>query len=316
MAATIGSMGELLVEFVCLEQGTHHIVAATYEGPFPSGAPAIFIDQASRVGASTIFLGAVGEDAFGEVLKRRLSQVGVDMGLVATIEGVPTGSAFVGYSPDGTRDFVFNIAHSAAARFPTGPDVVDRLRASSLRVFHISGSTLGNRDMARAALDICRALHASGVAISFDPNIRKELMGEQGYMDIVRSLTGLARYFLPSAEDAEVLFPGEGFESFARRLRAAGAEHVVLKRGALGCMALAPDGKVVSLPAHAVDVIDPTGAGDCFCGTFVALVTKGRSMEDALRLANAAGALAVTRRGPMEGNSTLAEIAAFLGGAG
>jgi sugar/nucleoside kinase (ribokinase family) len=315
MARAIGSMGELLVEFVCLKEGTHHIAPATYEGPFPSGAPAIFIDQAARVGASTIFLGAVGADAFGAVLKHRFAAVGVNTDLVATIADVPTGSAFVGYNEDGSRDFVFNIAHSAAARFPTGPDVVARLIAAGLGAFHISGSTLGNSEMARAALDICRSLHAAGVAISFDPNIRKELMGDPGYMDVVRALTGLARYFLPSAEDAEVLFPGESFESFAPRLRAAGAEHVVLKRGGLGAMALAPDGSLLSLPAHKVEVIDPTGAGDCFCGTFVALVNSGRSVEDALRLANAAGALAVTRRGPMEGNSTLAEISAFLGSA-
>lgn len=315
MARAIGSMGELLVEFVCLEEGTHHIAPAAYEGPFPSGAPAIFIDQAARVGASTIFLGAVGADAFGEVLKQRFAEVGVATDLVATIPDVPTGSAFVGYNPDGSRDFVFNIAHSAAARFATGSDAVVRLKAASLGVFHISGSTLGNKEMARAALEICRALHGSGVAISFDPNIRKELMGDPGYMDVVRALTGLARYFLPSAEDADVLFPGERFEDFAPRLRAAGAEQVVLKRGALGAMALASDGGVLSLPAHTVEVIDPTGAGDCFCGTFVALAIEGRGIDEALRFANAAGALAVTRRGPMEGNSTLAEITAFLGNA-
>ncbi len=316
MSALIGSMGELLVEFVCLEQGTHHMVAASYEGPFPSGAPAIFIDQAARVGARTVFLGAVGADAFGDVLKRRFAEVGMDSSFVATVDGIPTGSAFVGYNADGSRDFVFNIAHSAAAHFPTGPSVVARLKSAGLGVFHISGSTLGDPGMARAALDICRQLHGAGVAISFDPNIRKELMGDPSYMEIVRGLIGMARYFLPSAEDADVLFPGETFHAFASRLRKSGTEHVVLKRGELGCVALARDGSLHSIPAHKVDVIDPTGAGDCFCGTLVALLNAGRPLDEALRFANAAGALAVTRRGPMEGNSTLAEIQAFLGSAG
>ena len=58
--------------------------------------------------------------------------------------------------------------------------------------------------------------------------------------------------------------------------------------------------------------IDPTGAGDCFCGAFVACLAHGRPVAEALRIANAAGALAVTRRGPMEGNADLPEIQRFL----
>ena len=56
----------------------------------------------------------------------------------------------------------------------------------------------------------------------------------------------------------------------------------------------------------------PTGAGDCFGGTFVACLALGVPVERALRLANAAGALAVGKKGPMEGNSTMAELEAFL----
>lgn len=58
--------------------------------------------------------------------------------------------------------------------------------------------------------------------------------------------------------------------------------------------------------------VDPTGAGDCFCGTFLALMTQGHTVDSAARYANAAGALAVTARGPMEGNSTLEELEQFL----
>lgn len=63
---------------------------------------------------------------------------------------------------------------------------------------------------------------------------------------------------------------------------------------------------------HDVTEIDPTGAGDCFCGTFVSLLAQGASLYDAGLRANAAGAIAVTRRGPMEGNSDPAEITRFL----
>ena len=67
------------------------------------------------------------------------------------------------------------------------------------------------------------------------------------------------------------------------------------------------------LGAHKVDAVDPTGAGDCFCATFVTLIGgKAHSFRAALERANAAGALAVTELGPMEGNRRLPEIEAFL----
>ncbi len=62
----IGSLGELLVEFICTEQGGRNLRAAPYVGPFPSGAPGIFIDQAARVGGCRGLCGRGGvDDAFG-----------------------------------------------------------------------------------------------------------------------------------------------------------------------------------------------------------------------------------------------------------
>jgi len=315
--AGIGAMGELLVEFVARSRNGHHLVAGTYDGPFASGAPGIFIDQAARVGGRAIFAGAVGDDAFGTVLRDRLAAVGVAQDLIATAPGVPTGSAFVSYNDDGSRDFVFNIAHSAAARFPRGPAAIATFLQFGTNIFHISGSSLGDPQMCAAALDFCRALSAEGVAISFDPNVRKELLGDPGYLGAVTALIELATYFLPSLEDAQVLFPGESFDVYAPRLIAQGCRYVVLKRGADGCEALGPHGEHLSLSAHRVEVVDPTGAGDCFCATFVTLLgTQGFSLPQALRHANAAGALAVTRLGPMEGNSDLTQITAFLAAQG
>ncbi|MET3927391.1 sugar kinase [Devosia sp. 2618] len=308
----IGSLGELLVEFVCLEQDGHNVRAAPYVGPFASGAPGIFIDQAARMGATTIFSGAVGDDAFGQVLRNRLESVDVANTLIRTIKGVPTGSAFVSYNKDGSRDFVFNIAHSAAAHFPTGQEAIAALLAAGITVFHISGSTLGNPAMCAAALEICTALHAADVEISFDPNVRKELLGDPVYLAAVRQLTGIATYFLPSDDDAAVLFPGESFEDFSTKLIASGVKYVVLKRGAIGSTGRNADGTILSVTAHKVDVLDPTGAGDCFCATFVASIVSGADFARALHLANAAGALAVGKVGPMEGNSTLADIKRFL----
>lgn len=311
----IGSVGELLVEFICAEKDQRHLHPAPYVGPFPSGAPGIFIDQAARIarplGGRAVFAGAVGDDAFGTVVLQRLQADGVRPGLIRVIRGVPTGTAHVGYNSDGSRDFVFNMAHSAAAHLPSGAEIEAGFLAAGITVLHISGSLLGNASMRAAAVDICQRLHARGVTISLDPNIRTELLTDRAYLDAVTLLMGLASYVLPSDADADILFPEQPFETWSAHLMTRGTRAVVLKRGDKGCIARDASA-TVTLPAHPVTVVDPTGAGDCFCATFVTLMASGLHLAEALAHANAAGALAVGKLGPMEGNSSMAEIAAFL----
>ena len=66
------------------------------------------------------------------------------------------------------------------------------------------------------------------------------------------------------------------------------------------------------VPAFKVNEIDPTGAGDCFGGAFTALWLSDMPIDEALTLAAAAGAMAVTQRGPMEGAMPLATLRAFV----
>ena len=311
----IGSIGELLVEFICTEKDLRHLRAAPYVGPFPSGAPGLFIDQAARVAAGSggraIFAGAVGDDAFGTVILTRLVADGVDPALIRVVPTVPTGTAHVSYNNDGSRDFVFNMAHSAAAHLPSGAEIEAGFIAAGITVLHISGSMLGDVAMRAAAVDVCTRLHARGVAISVDPNIRTELMTDHGYLEAVTRLMAMATYVLPSDADADLLFPGRTFEDWSSELMAGGAGAVVLKRGADGCIGR-DRGGVLALPAHPVSVVDPTGAGDCFCATFVTLSAAGQPLALAMAQANAAGALAVGKLGPMEGNSSPDMIAALL----
>ena len=311
--ARIGCIGDLLVEFVCASKNGHHRKVDTYSGPFPSGAAGIFIDQAARSGGTCIFVGAVGDDAFGQVILDRLVEDGVDTRLIRMMKGVPTGSAFVSYNDDGSRDFVYNIVLSAAARFDGDDATAKAIADFGIDVMHVSGSALGNPEMSAKVVHVCTALHDSGVAISFDPNVRKELMGNPSYFDAVAAMLAISGIFLPSEDDAAALFPGKTLAEFAPALFATGMTHVVLKKGEKGSEVMSSSGEHVSLAAHRVDVLDPTGAGDCFCATFVTLLTAGQhTLAQVMARANAAGALAVTRIGPMEGNSHLDTIEAFL----
>ena len=95
-----------------------------------------------------------------------------------------------------------------------------------------------------------------------------------------------------------------------------GITEIAIKRGTQGSTTYGPADNVTHVPAFAVKEIDPTGAGDCFGGAYVATRRLGMSVEQALIYANAAGARNVTVRGPMEGAGTRDELDAFIAATG
>lgn len=304
---TLVTVGELLVEFVSHRKGCALERIADYSGPYPSGAPAIFLDQAARMGAAATMIGSVGDDGFGRALIERLAGDGVDTDRVRIVPERTTGTAFVSYHDDGSRDFIFHLHASAAesVRFST-----EALPPGEI-VLHVSASSLGPPMLRAAVLDAAEAVLARGGRICCDPNARPELMRDAGGREALETIVAKSFCLMPSTSDLEYLFPGETEAAAIERLLAGPAEIVAIKRGSRGA-SVAGRGERHDLPGHRVEELDPTGAGDCFCGTLVGLLVQGRPLGEAARLANAAGAIAVTRRGPMEGNSSPAEIARFL----
>ena len=308
--AEIVTFGELLIEFVATRIGQTFDSAGTFEGPFPSGAPAIFADQAARQGASVEIAGCVGQDAFGEAIIRRLADDGVSVRSVARCADRPTGTAFVAYGADGERQFVFNIAQSAAGLLDQS-DISPGL-FEGCRYLHIMGSSLYNRGAILAARGAAAEARRRGSRISFDPNIRPELMGSPEVREALWETLEICDIFLPSESDLRFFHPGlNGDEVIKRILDRPSLEAVILKRGAAGS-SYVDRKRRIEARAFEVTEIDPTGAGDCFCGTFLACQVLGAPVDQALVRANAAGALAVLRRGPMEGNSSKSDLDSFM----
>jgi sugar/nucleoside kinase (ribokinase family) len=304
----IATIGELLVEFIAEGRDGRHLRPDNYAGPFPSGAPGIFADQVARVAGQAMMAGTVGRDGFGQVIRDRLIGNGVLPDLLGDSDR-PTGTAHVSYNSDGSRDFVFNIAHSAAAELPAPDRIVADFRRRGVSLLHISGVTLADPGMRATILAVLAA--CPDLPLSIDPNYRPEIMANPAVIAALRQIIARADFVLPSDADAEALWPDRTFADWAGELLSQGARAVVLKRGDRGCIGIDAGG-MAELPGHAVAVRDPTGAGDCFCATFVALMTGGAGLTDALAHANAAGALAVQALGPMEGNSSLSAIRAQL----
>jgi fructokinase len=307
--AQVVVIGEILVEIMATRIGQTFLESGLFAGPYPSGAPAIFADQAARVGATTAMIGCVGPDDFGTLNLNRLAASGVDTAAIRRIPGTTTGSAFVTYRADGGRDFIFNIANSASAALEAAQLQPELFHGC--RYFHVMGSSLFSPQIAAAVRRGVELARAAGARISFDPNVRKELLALPEVEATIAAVLDVTDLLLPSDADLAHLCPGQKEDEALASLLAAGRSMVLLKKGAQGSVYRDRERRIAT-PAFSAEEVDPTGAGDCFGGTFVACLAQGIPLDHAVRLANAAGALAVGKKGPMEGNSTMSELETFL----
>lgn len=300
-------IGEILAEIVATTDGDGFKNPQPLIGPYPSGAPAIFIDQCGRMGGSAAMIGTVGDDDFGRMNTDRLARDGVDVSAISIHSTLPTGTAFVRYQNDGSRDFVFNMWTSAAGSLTWTPAVEDVIaRAGHL---HVMGTLLGHDHIWQMNERAALLIKARGGTVSLDPNQRKELTKDtDGRFAKMIAQTDL---LLPSGDELFLAangVPEMGEADAIHAIFGQGVCEIVLKRGDVGATCFQSNGTVTNASAFIVKEVDPTGAGDCFGGAYVAARRLGISVADALTYACAAGARNVTMRGPMEGAGTRSQL--------
>ena len=301
------TIGEILVEILTEKENQELSSPGTLLGPYPSGAPAIAIDQAARMGAKTAILAKTGADDFGFLNKERLKQDGVDISHIIETGENTTGVAFVTYFRDGSRKFIFHFTHAACGELCSG-DVKEELIKYS-KYLHITGCSItGSQTMGEAIMHAVRLAKKHNVKISFDPNIRPELLKGR-IMDYYREIIDMADIILTGKTELTTIF-GET-EPAIKRLLEQKDRIIVIKDGAENT-SLYTRKEAYSVPPFPAINVDATGAGDCFDGTFLALLCEGADLKTALLYGNAAGAKAVEKRGPMEGNTNRLELDAFI----
>jgi sugar/nucleoside kinase (ribokinase family) len=298
------SVGELLVEIMRTKVDIPHgQIGSPYKGPFPSGAPAIFIDSAARMGKpfdiTVGFIGVVGDDEFGNCIKEKLKEDGVDISQIQETREKATGIAFNQYNSNGTRKFIF----AAGAAGETSPLDVKGEFFENIKNLHIMGSSLSiskkSREACYKAIDIAKKKNPN-VLISFDPNLRPEMLDLKTILNISKPVLENTTILLPSGEEAEMLAGIKGEKDACKKLLDMGPELVVLKQGKRGSMIFSKNQKHgIHIPGYRVDEIDPTGAGDSFGGAFIVAYLNKWDLIKATQFANAVGALKVQSFGPM-----------------
>ncbi|WP_428377441.1 tagatose kinase [Lichenicoccus sp.] len=308
-SGTIVTIGEILVEIMAETRGDGFREPLALRGPFPSGAPAIFIDQVARLDAAAGMIACVGDDDFGRLNVERLRRDGVDVRAIRIDPEQATGSAFVRYREDGERDFVFNIRHSASGR--TRIDAAAGLLLQGCRHLHIMGSSLFSAGLIEAARQAAAQVRTRGGTVSFDPNVRKEMLRIPEMRAALEAMLHACDIFMPSGPELTLLTAAPDEAGAIAEILSLGVAEIVVKRGAGGASHYDRDG-ARHMAAFRVAELDPTGAGDCFGATFVTCRLQGMSVPDSLRYASASGARAVGVRGPMEGACSFAELDAFI----
>jgi 2-dehydro-3-deoxygluconokinase len=265
---------------------------------------------ASRQGASVGYITALGRDIAGERFMALWAEEGVDASTVRRSERNPTGIYFVFHGPQG-HEFLYYRQNSAAASYT--PADLPRESLGAARMLFVSGVSQGistnAADAVFAAIDIVKQ---AGGMVAYDTNYRSRLWPAARAAAVMNAAIRQADYVFPGMEDAAALLglsEPDAILDFYLRL---GPKAVVLKMGEAGAYLATPDGRW-RLPAHRIQAVDATGAGDTFCGSFLARILGGDEVEAAARYANVAAALKCTGYGAVAPIPRPEQVRAALG---
>ncbi len=264
---------------------------------FPGGKGANQAVAAARAGGDTggnvAMLGFVGTDSYGSTLLESLAKAGVDAKAIQQISG-PSGVALIAI--DGAGENTIIVSPGANGKLTPDPISEDLFDGAALVLMQLEIPLETVREVAAQA-------QTRGVAVMFNAAPVQDLPA-----DLLSNLT-----YLVLNEGEAAFLSGQGVtdeasaREAAKKLRSDGVNAVVITLGAQGVVWSAAESEG-HLPAHDVEVIDTTASGDAFCGALAVRLAADYSLEDALRFANAAGALAATKKGAQPSLPSASEI--------
>lgn len=255
----------------------------------------------ARLGHRVGWISKVGDDEFGKAILSFLQGEGVDVSRTKIDPEAPTGLYFKEKRrPNDTRVYYYR-GGSAASRLT--PADLDEKYLAAAKYLHITGITPALSESCRetifAAIAIARRC---GVKIVFDPNLRLKLWSQADEAkEVLLRIAAQADIVLPGAAEAAFLFGDRPVEKWGKQLLDSGASLVVIKLGASGAhyFTATHNEYVPGFPVK--HVVDPVGAGDGFAAGLLSGLLDGLSQAEAVRRANAVGALVTMVEGDADG---------------
>ncbi|HEX3995819.1 MAG TPA: sugar kinase [Acetobacteraceae bacterium] len=291
MTVELLCMGEPMLEFNQLPlqpDGARHYLEG-HGGDTSNAAVA-----AARQGAAVGIITGLGWDMPGDSFMALWQREGIDTSTVTRSDRYPTGVYFVTHDQSG-HHFLHYRTNSAAAMF--GPEDVPDKAISQARMLYLSGISQGISttacDATLVAMDVARR---HGVKIAYDTNYRPKLWPPARAAAMMRAAMEAVDYALPGIDDVQTLTGLTDPDAMLDYYLKLGPGVVVLRMGEAGAYLATPEARI-RIPALPVRTVDATGAGDTFCGSFLARILAGDSPEPAARYAAVAAALKCTGYG-------------------
>ena len=313
----VTALGELLIDFApkSVDASGYPTLAAN-----PGGAPGNFLAALNKYGCSVAMLGKVGDDMFGRLLVKTLTQAGIETRGVIVDPDQFTTLAFVSVDASGNRDFSF--ARKPGADTCLREDELDEALLLDSRVFHFGTLSLTD-DPARAATKKAVALAKEhGILVSLDPNLRKPLWPtEAAAKEAIEWSLRQADIVKISDEEIEFMW-GIDPEAGARKLLDEyGVSLVYATLGPKGCHVANRNGATTVASPTGIHVVDTTGAGDIFGGSAMSRFLKlnkapgdvtVEELAAITRFACTAASLSTQRHGGISSVPELSEVEAKL----
>ncbi len=236
---------------------------------------------AARLGADVTFIGRVGNDVFANLAYEIWDAEGVNRDYVSTDDEYATGVAPILVDSSGENMIVVVLGANSRLTAADIDAARERIAAADVLVTQLEV----NLDMVAYALETAKQL---GVATILNPAPAAA---------IPQSTIDLADYLTPNETELETLSGSAGdYAAAARTLLTRADQKAVVTLGAQGAQ-IVSGGEGAVIPTYAVDVVDTTGAGDAFNAGLAVALAEGKPLPEAVRFANAAAALSVTKSG-------------------
>jgi ribokinase len=272
----------------------HHVrpgetLAATALAEFPGGKGANQAVASARAGAITGLVGAIGRDGFGEAMSAFLKGEAIDLAHLVVRQDAPTGMAAIAVDAAGQNSIIVVPGANVSLKAADADSVALAAGDVVVAPFEVPDAFI-RRGFERARAAGARTLLNPAPMRKHDP-----------------ALLGLTDCLVLNETEFAEVTGSDDVTPATLQAALPGIETVILTLGPEGAL-VRHAGALTRIPGHRVDVIDTTGAGDCFVGVLAASLATGLSLEAALHRANRAAAISVTRQGAGSSMPVAAEI--------
>ena len=271
----------------------------------PGGAPCNVLAMLNKLGRKTAFIGKVGDDQFGKLLRDTITNIGIEAKGLVMDQDIHTTLAFVHTFPDGDREFSFYRKPGADMMLKASEVAYDLIRQAE--IFHFGTLSMTDETVREATIQAIALAKEQGLLISFDPNLRPPLWKSMDEAK-VQIAYGLGQCDVLKISDNEIEFMTDtsDFDEGVQILmdQYPNIRLLNLTAGADGSYSYY-QGKKVFVPSYLLGgTVDTTGAGDTFCGSVLNYLLEHdvdhlteEQLIEMLRISNAAAYLVTTKKG-------------------